>query len=197
MSVSIPRFRIASVQLRPVLFSGEQEGSLGGPSLPIPRMGDRWAADIETTQLRFDDAGRDLVAALTQALSDDALIAIDQPNRPAGLVLRDGLVSGNNVGGTSLPVRGVSAGMTCPRGIYLSVVHGGRRYVHMTTAAAIATAGGVINLPIWPMLRFLTVDGSIVELVAPKIEGKLSGFAGAKWVRNRIDPVSMTIGERA
>ena len=64
-------------------------------------------------------------------------------------------------------------------------------------AAAIATAGGAISLPIWPMLRFLTVDGAVVELVAPKIEGKLSGFNGAKWIRNRVDPLSMTIGERA
>lgn len=197
MSVVIPRLRVASTQLRPVLFSGEQEGSLGGPTLPIPRMGDRWAVDIETAQLRFDDAGRDLVAALTQALSDDALIEIGQPNRPGGLILSDGLVSGSNVGGTSLPVRGVTGGMTCPRGLYLSIVHGGRRYVHMTTAAAVASAGGAISLPVWPMLRFLTVDGAAVELIAPKIEGKLSGFNGAKWVRNRTDPLSLTISERA
>ena len=82
MSVVLPRLRIAGVQLRPVLFSGEQEGALGGESLPIPRMGDRWAAEITTSQLRHDDAGRDLVAALTQALTEDAIIDIDQPNRP-------------------------------------------------------------------------------------------------------------------
>lgn len=197
MSVVIPRLRVAGVTLRPVLFSGEQEGALGGESLPIPRMGDRWAAEISTTQLRHDDAGRDLVAALTQALTEDAIIDIDQPNRPTIASIGNGVVDGANVGGTSLPVRGIGAPGVFPRGIYLSIIHGGRRFVHMTTAAAAVSADGRATLPIWPMLRFLTVDGETVELADPKIEGKLSGFDGAPWARNRIEPVKFLIGERA
>ncbi|MBB3691450.1 hypothetical protein [Sphingomonas sp. BK580] len=197
MSVSIPRQRIASVTLRPMLYSGEQEGAFGGESLPIPRMGDRWAADIETAQLRLDAPGRDLVAALTQALTDDGSISIDQPNRPANMIAADGLVDGSGSGGTSLTVRGLPAGMAIARGIYFSIVHAGRRYVHMTTAASVVSSAGKVALPIWPMLRFLTVDGEIVELAQPRIEGKLTGFSGAKWIRNRIDPLGLVISERA
>lgn len=195
MSVVIPRQRIASAALRPLLFSGEQEGILGGVDLPVPRMGDRFAIDVQTAQLRQDDASRALIAALTSATTDDAIIAIGQPGVSAGGT--NGLVSGNGQGGTTLNVRGLAAGQTIPANYYLSVVHGGRRQVYMTRAAAVAGSNGIAALSIWPMLRFLTVDGEIVELLEPKIEGKLTGFdRGATWTRNRTDPLSFSIRER-
>ncbi|TCP30690.1 hypothetical protein [Sphingomonas sp. BK235] len=197
MSVVIPRQRIAGLTLRPVLFSGEQEGAFGGESLPIPRMGDRWAADVRTALLRQDQAGRDLVAALTQGLTDDGLISIDQPNRPAIALAGNAVVDGSNRGGTTLFLRGMAMPGVFPRGIYLSIIRGGRRYIHMTAGPANVSSSGTAALPIWPMLRFLTVDGDAVEIADPKIEGKLSGFAGAQWVSSRVDPLSFIIAERA
>lgn len=195
MSVTIPRQRIASAALRPVLFSGEQEGVLGGVDLPVPRMGDRFAIDIKTAQLRQDDASRTLIAALTAATTDDAIISIGQPGVSAGA--SNGVVSGNGQGGTSLAIRGLVAGQVIPASFYFSVIHAGRRQVYMTRAAATVSSGGTVSLSIWPMLRFLTVDGEIVELIDPKIEGKLSGFdAGAAWTRNRTDPLGFSIRER-
>lgn len=195
MSVFIPRTRVRSLTMRPRLFSGEQEGTLGGADLPVPRMGDRWIAEINTAQLRFDDAGRDLVAALTQALTQDGIISIGQPNLAAPIAT-DALTNGANQGGTSFAIRAAIPGATIPRSAYLSVIHGGRRHVHLTTATVTVSAQGQATLSVWPMLRFLTVDGSTVELIDPKIEGRLTGFAGATWVRNRVDPLTFSVSER-
>lgn len=196
MTVQIPRTRIRTVTLRPRLFSGEQESPLGGPDLRVPRMGDRWIAEIATAQLRFDEPGRALVAALTRGLTEDGTLSIGQPNLPAPLATGNGVTDGAGFGGTTLRLRAVSPSADVPTGTYLSVIHGGRRYVHMTTAAATTSVTGKVDLQIWPMMRFLTIDGETVELLDPKIEGRVSGFGGATWVRNRIDPLAFTIAER-
>ncbi len=85
MSVFIPWYRIADLAIRPRLFSGNQEGVLGGEDLPIPRMGDRFAVDIVTSQLRQDAASRDLIGLLMEATTADARIELRLPNAPRPL----------------------------------------------------------------------------------------------------------------
>lgn len=193
----MPAFRVASAQLRPQLFSGDQEGTLGGPTLPIPRMGDRWAYDVVTAQLQLDAPGQQMVAAVTRATTEDALMVIGQPFLAAPLTTGDGRVDGASQGGTTLKLRGLAAGAPVPVSAMLSIIHAGVRYVHQVVSGATVDGGGRVAVLVWPMLRFLTVDAEVVELVEPKIEGKLSGFAGGKRTRNRIDPLSFTIAERA
>ncbi len=200
MSILIPTYRVANQSApRPVLFSGNQEGSLGGPSLPIPRMGDRFALDVQIGQLRNDADGRQLIAALTQATTADAIFAFLQPNLPGPPSAGVTVVDGAGQGGTTLNVRGGNAGAVLAWGRFLSIVHGGRRYVHMLTGNVAIGGDGRAALPIWPMLRFISTDGDAVELDAPKIEGQLIGFdgKGATFERNRTNPVGFTIQERA
>lgn len=197
MSVVVPAFRVSSAQLRPQLFSGDQEGTLGGPTLPVPRLGDRWAYDVGTAQLRLDAAGQQMVTAVTRATTEDAVMIVGQPFLAASLTTGDGLVDGAGQGGTTLKLRGLVAGSTLPVSAMLSIVHTGTRYLHQIVSGATVGGDGKASVLVWPMLRFLTIDAETVELVAPKIEGKLSGFAGGKRARNRIDPISFTIAERA
>lgn len=197
MSIVVPAFRVTSAQLRPQLFSGDQEGTLGGPTLPIPRMGDRWAYDVSTAQLQLDAPSQEMVAAVTRATTEDALMVIRQPFLSAPLTTGDGRVDGASQGGTTLRLRGLVASATLPVSAMLSIIHTGTRYLHQVVSGGTVGTDGKITVLVWPMLRFLTVDAEVVELVEPKIEGKLSGFAGGKRTRNRIDPISFTIAERA
>ncbi len=197
MSILLPTTRIASFALVPRLFSGEQEGALGGADLPIPRMGDRWTAIISTSQLRLDLAGRELLAALTMATTLDARMPIVQPNVPALPRGSAPVVNGANQAGSALTVRGIPAGTLLEWGRYLSILHLGVHHVHMVAQTVVVGAGGIATVPIWPMLRFLSLDGERVYLDEPMIEGRLIGFdKGGRFVRNRIDPLDFSIAER-
>ncbi|WP_419808390.1 hypothetical protein [Sphingomonas sp.] len=196
MSVDLPWTRIASLAIRPVLFSGNQEGSLGGPTLQIPRLGDRFAADIETAQLQQNAEGRLLIATLTEATTGDAKIAIRQPNLPRLSIAGAPVIDGAGQAGASLNIRGAQPGAALFRGQYVGLIHGGVSYLYMLSGNVIVRADGKATLSLWPMLRFLSVDGETVD-VTPSIEGQLVGFdKGAKWVRNRVDPLSFSIVER-
>ena len=201
MSVEIPWTRIAGLAIRPQSFSGDQEGSLGGPSLPIPRLGDRFAVDIETTQFRQDAESRLFIAAVFEATTAGARIALRQPNASRALrVFSSPVVDGAGQSGSTLAVRGLVRGQTVTRGDFLSIVHGGNRYLHMIAGAGQISAGadGKVAIPLWPMLRFLSVDAEPVELTGPMIEGKLVGFdKGAAFKRARAEPLSFSIVERA
>ncbi|MBB4154181.1 hypothetical protein GGQ80_002091 [Sphingomonas jinjuensis] len=200
MSVEIPWARIASAAIRQRLFTGTQEGALGGPDLAIPRMGDRFAIDVETAQLRQDAQGRALIAALTVAAALDARMVVHEPDLPrpssAGPTVR---VAGGGQAGSTLRIRGARKGAVIVTRKYLTIVHGGKGYLHMVTADVRVGADGTAALPLWPMLRFLTADDEAVAIDRPFIEGRLLGFdgKGAKWVRNRIDPFTFSIEERA
>ncbi|MCG7350013.1 hypothetical protein [Sphingomonas sp. ACRSK] len=199
-AIEIPHLRIKSFALRPRLFSGEQEGALGGPDLPIPRPGDRFAVDVATTQFRNESEGRRMVAALFEASNGSAIMRIVQPNKKRLIVGKGVMVDGTDQGGMTLSLRGLVPGAALTRGNFFSIVHGGQRYVHMIagTGSAIADDAGRIALPIWPMLRFLTIDGEPAEFDAPMIEGKLLGFdKGASFVRAKTEPLSFSIQERA
>lgn len=199
MSIVIPRRRIAKVTVRPLLFSGEQEGTLGGPTLAVPRLGDRFAADIETAKLGMDADSLDLGAALFEAAALDARIAIDQPTLPAGRApISAAVVDGANQAGNAIALRGLAANTgTVRRGQLWNILHAGTRYLFMATATRVANGAGKLTLPIWPMLRFLTVDGAACEFDAPVIEGKFTLRGGMAWSANRTEPVGFTIEERA
>lgn len=196
MSVQLRWERVASLSLRPVRASATQEGVLGGADLDTPRLGDRFAADLATAQLRQDAQSRLLIADLMEGLTQDVKIALRVPtrSRPLGQAVVDGA---GQVGST-LAVRGLYPGDGPSRGDFFSIVHGGRHYVHMATARAVAGTDGRATIQLMPMLRFQTVDGERVALDSPMIEGRLVGFdgKGVQFTRNRTDPLQFSIVER-
>lgn len=196
MSVLIPWTRIADLQIRPRLFSGNQEGVLGGADLQIPRMGDRFAVDVSTSQLRQDAQSRQLVAALMEATTADAKITLRLPNTPA-LIRGNGVVHGSGQTGSTLQVRGMIPNVVLHWGVFFSIVHAGIHHVHMIRAQTVVDPSGRATVPIWPMLRFISVDDQACHFSDPMIEGQLVGFdKGAGFERNRTKPLAFTIQER-
>lgn len=196
MSVLIPWTRVADLSIRPRLFSGNQEGVLGGEDLPTPRMGDRFAVDVVTAQLRQDADSRLLTAALFEALTGDATIELRVPTAVKTAGLYGAVADGAGQSGSVLAVRGLTPGSAIRRGAFFSIVHDGVHRVHMVTREVIAV-GGKAQVAIWPMLRFLTADGDRCHFDRPMIEGQLLGFdKGAGFVRNRAKPLSFSIQER-
>ncbi len=198
MSILIPNTRVAGFALLPRLFSGEQEGALGGPDLPLPRMGDRWSASVRTAQFRLDAAGRDFLSALTLATTGDARMVIQQPHVPQLASGSAPAIEGSGQAGSAVTVRGIPAGTVLERGRYFSVLHLGIHHVHMIAEATVVGSAPV-RLAIWPMLRFLTLDGERVYFDVPMIEGRLAGFdaRGGQFVRNRIEAFEFQIVERS
>ncbi len=198
MSVEISMARIAALSLRPQLFSGNQDAVLGGPSLPIPRPGDRFAAELTTTQLLQDAESRELMADLFEASTLGARVAINQPNFDRTAGYGPVVVDGGGQSGTTIAVRSGSVAASVLRGQFFSVFHGGKHYLYMVTVDCTFGPDGRLAIPIWPMLRALTIDGSAVALDAPMIEGQLVGFdSGINWSRNMTDPFTFSIVERA
>lgn len=162
-------------------------------------MGDRFALDVQTSQLPNDDTARRFIAALTQATTLDARMVFLQPNVPTGALFGNTVVDGSGQGGTQLVIRGGTPARPIAVGRFVSVVHEERRYVHMITSDTGIDGNGRAALKLWPMLRFYSVDGEAVEMDTPSIEGQLIGFdaRGVTFERNRANPVSFTIQERA
>lgn len=196
MSVEIGWTRIAGVSMRPVLVSGNQEGPLGGWSLPVPRIGDRFAADIKTAQFRQDDQRRLFIADIFEATTADARIAIYQPDMAGEPSHGAPLVTGGGQSGSTLNLDGMTPNIQLQRGRFFNIIHGGVRYTHMIRQPTFVSESGTIALPIWPMLRFLTVDNEGCDFDAPMIEGQLSGDVAGAMSRNRGEPVSFSIQER-
>ncbi len=196
MSVFIPWTRVADFTVRPRLFSGNQEGVLGGEDLPIPRMGDRFVADFLTSQLRQDAQSRDLIALLMEATTAGALIELRVPNRPKPI--GSGIVAdGAGQAGSVINLRGAYPNTEFVRGRFFSILHSGVHHVYMVRGRVMAGADGRVALPIWPMLRFLTEDADVCHFDQPMIEGQLIGFdKGAGFERNRTKPLTFTVQER-
>jgi hypothetical protein len=196
MGVLIPWTRIKDLTIRPRLFSGQQEGILGGEDLAVPRLGDRFAVDVVTTQLRQDAQSRELIALLMEATTADARIELRMPNQlrtiGSGIV-----IDGAGQTGSTLNLRGAYRQTEFVHGRFFSILHGGVHRVHMVRNRAVADANGRVALPIWPMLRFISTDADVCHFDQPMIEGQLIGFdKGAGFERNRTRPLSFTIQER-
>lgn len=146
---------------------------LGGADQKLNRLGDRFALDVTMPPLTVPNEAAAWVAALIQGQKDGVLF-----EWPQGIDIDgtgDGTVDGADQAGTSLDIEGIAAGRKFLRGQFFSVVHAGRRYLHIVTAAAVASVGGKATLSVEPMLRVSYADGALVEIDTPKIEGYLEG----------------------
>ncbi|VXC63608.1 hypothetical protein [Sphingomonas sp. AX6] len=199
MAIDIPWVRINRFALRPRLFSSEQEGALGGPDLPNPRVGDRWIADVSTAILIRNEACTGLLTSLMRASTDSARMEVRAYDMPAPGVGGGAVVNGAGQTGSTLAVRGLTVGAVVRYGQPFSINHLGVHYLYMAVPVAPlpVPAGGQLSIPIWPMLRFITVDAEKCHFDDPMIEGALVGFdKGRSFVRDKLEPVTFSIRER-
>lgn len=180
-----PREIAASNVLRP---------AFGGPLQPISRKGDHWAFDVSVDAIDARSCGMALIADLTRAKREVVIMPV--PDRTPAQPYGSPVLNGSGVGGTTLPVRGLVPGITIPKGKWLSIVTAGQRFLYLTAAPATVNGSGVANILLTQMLRRPTVDGAVVELASPKVEGFVP--AGQQWSLASLPVIGVqfTIEER-
>ncbi|WP_088190030.1 hypothetical protein [Sphingobium sp. Z007] len=197
MSILLPTIHgPSSANMRAVTFGGNQEGALGGPTTAIHRAGDRYAIDVAISVMSHA-AAAEWASALEEAISGDAAIAIPQPWLAIGAPGSAVAVDGAGQSGMTLNLKGFPAGYQVGKRQFFHIAHAGKRFVYRARAATLAGGDGRMTLPIWPMLRFLTIDSEGCYFDAPIIEGQLiGGEKGVTMIRARAEPVSISIVER-
>lgn len=163
---------VRSARMMVLSFGATLTPFLGGPSQRINRLGTRWAMRVSMPPMRAEVA-RHWVEALSRGCEDGALLSIPQDidiGNPGA-----SFVSAAVNAGMVLPIKGLTPGYTVKSGQFLSVLHNGRRYVHIFSADAAANGSGILNASIWPMIRTALSVNDLVEILDPKIEGWLDG----------------------
>ncbi len=136
----------------------------------IDRGGAHWACEFELPPMLPDVArpfGIRLARAMSEGIRLPWLLMDVSQGSPGGTV-----VSGSGASGTSLPVRSGTAGYQAREGFWLNVVDSdGVHYLHQVQADATLNGSGAGTLSVWPPLRASLVDGNLIVLDTPKIEG--------------------------
>ena len=147
---------------------------LGGPVQNIQRLGTRLSLEFELPPVRNEPYGREWAGKLLQAKLEGAIAPWVQDGfNPAGA--GSIVVDGADQTGMTLAVTGGTRGYAIAYGQFFSLVHDGRRYLHMVTEAVRLDADGAAELAILPMLRVIPDDGDTLEFSAVKIQGSLVG----------------------
>jgi hypothetical protein len=196
MLPSAPGIRTAKPRL--LDFGGLLTPAGGGAVQKLNRLGNRFAMDIEFPPTRTEADGRIFSTRLARALTLGVMCFVLQP----GLIIGapgSVLIDGNGQTGSTLNLKGFAAGYVVREGQFFSIIHAGRRYLHMAAEDLAASGGGTMVLPIVPMLRISPSDGDTVEFAAPIIEGWLSGNM-AEWQLllepfTQISPITITEAE--
>lgn len=154
--------------LREVAAGNILRPAFGGPLQPLTRKGDHWAIDVTVPAIDARSCGMGLFADLTRGKREALVLAV--PDRMAaqsyGAPVCDGVATGDTI-----PVRGLTPGVVIPKGKWMSLVLNGQRYLYLVAAAATANGTGRASVQVTSLLRRPTIDGAVVELASPKIEG--------------------------
>lgn len=161
-------------------FGGTLTPFLGGPEQRINRLGTRLGIRVSMPPMRNGDNGRIFVSRLLQAKQDRLLMDWPQPGFTIGAP-GSPLVSTAASGGTALAIKSLTPSYAIREGQFFSIVHGGRRYVHMFTASVVASGTGTVTASIFPPLRTSLSVNDVVEIAAPKIEGHVLPGEELSW----------------
>lgn len=178
-------------------FGGTLTPFLGGPEQLIVRQGTRFGARFSLPPLRTNELGRIYIARLLQGRVNGVLIKWPllefSPGDPGTPLINTAVAAG-----TSISIKGLTAGYTIKEGQYFSIISGGRRYLHMATADVTAV-GGVATVNIFPMLRKALSVNDVVELAQPMLQGLVSPGDELAWeiASNRFMNIQFTISESA
>lgn len=154
-------------------YGGVLRSAIGGASQSIDRLGSRFRVELSYPPMEDDD-GRVFVSRLIRAKREGLrveypLLSVDQglPGSP--------VVDGAGQTGFNIAVRNLTANYSGYEGFWLSIERAGQHYLHNATANFTADALGDAVIPISPALRVPFLDGDIVNLAVPKVEGFIAG----------------------
>lgn len=159
----------------PVDFGGVERSPTGGAAQRVLGRGNRWSMEFVMPPLEHNANGRTWAARLSRAVQLGARIEVPLTAGNQGNPGTSVVVDGAGQTGTTLNVRGLTAGWAGLEGYWLSIVKDGRHHLHMLAANVTASGGGTAALTLNEALRVPFADGAAVHLAAPKIEGFLVG----------------------
>ncbi|HEY1071509.1 hypothetical protein [Brevundimonas sp.] len=179
--------RSTQYNMRAISAANTMSPAFAGADQRLSRKGSRFALDVSIPALSAAGCGMGLIADLLRGETEPLVLAIPEhlPTVAYGAPVSNGVVAGS-----VLPARGLEPGVVIRKGKFLSVILGGQRFVHIVTAEATANGIGQANLSIWPMLRRPTIDGAVIELAEPKIEGFVE--PGQDWSINSLKAVGLS-----
>lgn len=108
------------------------------------------------------------------------------------------VVDGANPTGTTLPVRGLTAGYAVKEGYALTLIDAdGVRYLHFTGAPVMADASGDASITLTVPIRAPLADGSTILLAKPTVEGLVTDIGWSMRVDRLVQLGGVTIEEAA
>lgn len=196
MSILLPVTSYISAVPMMIDFGGNLVPATGGEEQRINRLGNRAGLQV-TTDTDTEAEARILFHRLLQARIEGAKMLWPQWVMHVG-VPGAPLVDGAVAGGTSLPLKDLTAGYAIRIGQPLSILIGGRLYLHFADEQVIADAAGDATVTISPMLRKPLSGDEPVELARPMIEGSLMmDEAQASIAAGGAEPFQFSIREMA
>lgn len=188
MAITLPALSpYADCSPRLVRAGGEQSSSVGGATTTLNRLGDRWAVDVKLPPMDRD-AGRIWIARRAKAAMLGQTLILTWPQASLPAVGVPTVYVGGQTGST-LVVTGGAAGLTIPEGGFFSTTNGARYSLFCVTAAVTLT-GGVVGLPIAPLLRSPPALAANCYFNGAIIEGKIAG--NVEWDLDLLEHVGMS-----
>ena len=166
----------------------------GAATIRVNRPGSRWRNSF-AFPLMTVDAARSFIARLLRAkrqtLQVDIPLLVDQGN-PGSPV-----VNGGGQAGTSLNIRGFTAGYVAKEQFWLTIVEAdGTAYLHSVAETASANGSGNATVEIEPPLRAPFANGATIHFAQPYMQGFMDGDAYTWTVRtDRYVELSVTVEE--
>lgn len=175
MPIDLPTYpALRTAKIRLLDWGGRLVPILGGPVQTIMRLGTRFSLEFTVPPMPSEPNGRLWGGALVQAKLQGVRTRFLQDGFTTGAP-GSPVVDGSGQTGMVLNIKSGQPGYRFRQYQFISLVHGGRRYLHMVTARVDIGADGKASLPIAPMLRVITTNGDAVEVAKPMIEGTLTG----------------------
>lgn len=179
----------------PVIPGGLQSTATESDDFWLNRLGARYSIDFSMKPMTPEQADQWSDLEETNAT---VVMRIPQPGLDIGAPGAPE-VDGSGQSGSSIAIKGLTPHYAVRRKQWLSIVTGGRRYCYRARSEVVADASGEVVVPIRPMLRKPHLDGDVVEIAEPMIEGIALVADGAWAIRadDRLVYLAFTIKERA
>ncbi|XBQ15797.1 MAG: hypothetical protein ABL308_12670 [Oceanicaulis sp.] len=192
MAIMLPSGGVKDWAFRLVPQPTENRSAYGTNLSRSARLGRHFAFDVALTLL---DQAEALDWSDLDEETETLVWPIDQGDLQAA---NEGAprVAGAGQGGNALDLDGVTPGYVVNKGAFVSVIISGRRYCYTVRAARTADAGGLITLPVRPLIRVPPPDDAVVEIASPKVEGYVTAAPLKFEYLHRSAGRTFTIEER-
>lgn len=168
MAVDLPDVDIVEFTPRMISTRSENNPEIGTSDQRFPRMGSRYALDVKLRPLSYEEAQE-----FADLDDEEAVCAfpIPQIGIDTGAPGNNSVVDGSGQSGTTLSLTGITPAYLFQKNQWISVSTGGRRYAYRVKTATAVGSDGSVHLPLRTMLRKPHLDGDVVEIANPYIEG--------------------------